>query len=232
MFCYLRWKFQYKYQINLFFRLFLLWLINSEWYSSDLCHFITQTIISYLFIEYWYWYWYWWCYKGRVFLQCKSVVRLRDQKWFALRPERKRNGGRVLGSGDNGQGYVHKPATPWLQGHCLEQDPLQGIYFHYQSDSWDGATQFGFWSDETYCIIFFGNYLQKKLFWASLWWFLSIILIGCDFDIFCALFFFLNNIVSSLVPSYIHTCVLEIAGLFGFKLFKSCFIVKLVCLTN
>ena len=42
----------------------------------------------------------------------------------------KRDGGWILRFGDNGQGYGNQPATPWLQSHCLEQNPLQGLHSH------------------------------------------------------------------------------------------------------
>jgi len=44
--------------------------------------------------------------------------------------ERERDGGWVLRFGDNGQGYGNQLATPWLQSHCLEQNPLQGLNTH------------------------------------------------------------------------------------------------------
>jgi len=42
----------------------------------------------------------------------------------------KRDGGWILRFGDNGQGYGNQPVTPWLQSHCLEQNPLQGLFIH------------------------------------------------------------------------------------------------------
>ena len=52
------------------------------------------------------------------------------RSWEEEESESERDGGWIFGFGDNGQGYGNQSSTPWLQSHCLEQNPLQGLYFH------------------------------------------------------------------------------------------------------
>lgn len=55
----------------------------------------------------------------------RSTVNCRERE----REREREDGDWVLGFGDNGQSYGNQPATSWLQGYCLEQNPLQGTIF-------------------------------------------------------------------------------------------------------